>query len=95
MYRDDPLDDEFELREIVGDDAVDGLADAEDAEEDLVGAAVDVLRVLQGWVDDDAAGRWFHQQQRRLDGRSPLQALAAGEVEEVQDAASAWAAAQG
>jgi hypothetical protein len=95
MYRDDPLDDEFELRAIVGDAAVDALHEADEDDLDLVGAAVDVLRVLQGWVDDDAAGRWFHQPQRRLEGSSPLQALADGEIEEVQDAASAWAAAQG
>jgi hypothetical protein len=95
MYRDDPLDDEFELREIVGEAAIDALHDADEDDLDLVGAAVDVLRVLQGWVDDEAAGRWFHQPQRRLDGASPLAALAEGEIEEVQDAASAWAAAQG
>ena len=95
MYRDDPLDDEFELREIVGEAAIEALHEADDADQDLVGAAVDILRVLQGWVDDEAAGRWFHQPQRRLDGASPLDALADGEIEEVQDAASAWAAAQG
>jgi hypothetical protein len=95
MYRDDPLDDEFELREIVGEAAIDALQEADEAEMDVVGAAVDVLRVLQGWVDDEAAGRWFHQRQRRLDDRTPLAALADGEIEEVQDAASAWAAAQG
>ena len=95
MYRDDPLDDEFELRELVGDDAVDRLADAEGLSEDPVGVAVDVLRVLQGWVDDEAAAAWFHQPQRRLEGRRPIEALAAGAFEEVLDAASAWAAAQG
>ena len=95
MYRDDPLDDEYELREIVGDEAVDALAAAEGTPADPVEVAVDVLRVLQGWVDDEAAGRWFHQEQRRLDGRRPLDALAAGAVEDVSDAASAWAAAQG
>jgi uncharacterized protein (DUF2384 family) len=95
MYRDDPLDDEFELREIVGDEAVDFLAEAEERAQDPVEVAVDVLRVLQGWVDDEAAGRWFHQPQRRLEGRRPLDALAAGAFEEVTEAASAWAAAQG
>lgn len=95
MYRDDPLDDEFELREIVGDDGVDVLADAKDVSEDPVGVAVDVLRVLQGWVDDERAGAWFHQPQRRLDGRRPLDALAVGAFDDVLDAASAWAAAQG
>jgi hypothetical protein len=95
VYRDDPLDDEFELREIVGDEGVDRLAEAESLSDDPVGIAVDVLRVLQGWVDDEAAGAWFHQPQRRLDGRTPLDALAAGAFEDVLDAASAWAAAQG
>lgn len=98
MYRDDPLDDEFELREIVGDDAVDTLAGAEgvgDPARDPVEVAVDVLRVLQGWVDDAATARWFHQPQRRLEGRSPLAALAAGAFEDVIEAASAWVAAQG
>jgi hypothetical protein len=95
MYRDDPLDDEFELREIVGDEAVDALASDEDLPQDPVEVAVDVLRILQGWVDDEAAGRWFHQPQRRLEGRRPLDALAAGAFEDVTEAASAWAAAQG
>ena len=95
MYRDDPLDDEMELRELVGDDAIDALQEAEDLPDDPVDVAVDVLRVLQGWVDDDAAGAWFHQPQRRLEGRRPLDALAAGAFEDVTDAASAWAAAQG
>lgn len=94
MYRDDPLDDELELRALVGDEAVDLLAAAELAR-DPVEVALDVLRVLQGWVDDEAAGRWFHQVQRRLDGRTPLQALAAGAFEEVEDAARSWAAAHG
>lgn len=95
MYRDDPLDDELELREIVGDEAVDRLADAQGVPDDPVGVAVDVLRVLQGWVDDEAAASWFHQPQRRLEGRRPLDALAAGAFEEVLDTASAWASAQG
>ena len=95
MYRDDPLDDEMELRELVGDDGVDRLDEAEGLGDDPVGIAVDVLRVLQGWVDDEAAGAWFHQPQRRLDGRTPLDALATGAFEDVLDAASAWAAAQG
>lgn len=95
MYRDDPLDDEYELRELVGDEAVDALHEAADVVDDPVGAAVDVLRVLQGWVDDDAAAAWFHQRQRRLEGRSPLEALAAGALDDVAAAASAWAAAQG
>jgi hypothetical protein len=95
MYRDDPLDDELELREIVGDEAVEALHAADEDDEDLLGTALDVLRVLQGWVDDEAAGRWFHQPQRRLDGATPIQALTDGDLEDVHDAASAWAAAQG
>lgn len=96
MYRDDPLDDEAELIDIVGQPPVDRLHEAtDDTERDLVGAALDVLRVLQGWVDDEAAGRWFHAEQRRLEGRSPLTALADGDVEDVEDAARAWAAANG
>jgi hypothetical protein len=96
MYRDDPLDDEAELRAVAGDEAVDPLLDA-----DAVGmrepldVALDVLRVLQGWVDDPAAGRWFTTAQRRLEGRTPIDALVAGAFEEVEDAARAWAAAQG
>lgn len=97
MYRDDPLDDEEELRALVGDEAVDRLvASRADADErDPVEAAVDVLRVLQGWVPDDVAGRWFTQSQRRLDGESPVDLLVSGAVEDVEDAARAYAAAQG
>ena len=96
MYRDDPLDDEFELRELVGDDAVDQLEDAAASlPEDPVGVAVDVLRLLQGWVDDERAAAWFVQSQRRLEGRRPIDALVGGAFEEVLDAATAWAAAQG
>ncbi len=96
MYRDDPLDDELELRAIVGDEDVDALEDRSDElDRDPVEVALEVLRVLQGWVDDEAAGRWFHQPQKRLDGRSPLGALRAGALEEVEDAARAWVAAQG
>lgn len=96
MYRDDPLDDEFELRALAGDDLVDRLVDAGDARErPPLEVALDVLRVLQGWVDDDRAGRWYGQAQRRLDDRTPVDALVAGDYEEVEDAARAWAAAQG
>lgn len=96
MYRDDPLDDEEELRAIIGDDAVDTLLDAgDDLPDDPVAVALDTLRVLQGWVEDEAAGRWFHRSQGRLDGRTPVEALSAGENEEVLDAARAWAAANG
>lgn len=90
MYRDDPLDDEAELREIVGDDPVDRLVDA-----DAVIPALDVLRLLQGWVSDDRAGRWFVAVQRRLDDRSPVDALVDGDDDLVLDAARRWAAAQG
>jgi hypothetical protein len=96
VYRDDPLDDEAELITLVGEPAVAALHDARGAlSADPVGAALDVLRVLQGWVDDEAAGRWFHTEQRRLEGRTPLTALASGAFEEVEDAARAWAAANG
>ncbi len=96
MYRDDPLDDEAELRAVAGDGAVDPLIDADPGRErEPLEVALDVLRVLQGWVDDDAAGRWFTTSQRRLEGRTPIDALIGGAFEEVEDAARAWAAAQG
>jgi hypothetical protein len=96
MYRDDPLDDELELRAIVGDEPVDELhAAASTADRGPVEVALDVLRVLQGWVEEEAAARWFHQPQKRLEGRTPLEALASGAYEEVEDAARAWAAAHG
>ncbi|MFP4312156.1 MAG: hypothetical protein ACLFS9_09295 [Nitriliruptoraceae bacterium] len=96
MYRDDPLDDEAELRHLLGDEEVDRLADAarERARTPLE-AALDVLRVLQGWVEDPPAARWFLTPQRRLDGARPVDALCAGHLEEVEDAARSWAAAQG
>ncbi len=90
MYRDDPLDDEFELRELLGDDPVDRLVDA-----DTVVPALDVLRLLQGWVPDERAAQWFLGTQRRLDDRSPVDALADGDDDLVLDAARRWAAAQG
>lgn len=94
MYRDDPLDDEAELIAIAGEDAVARLRDApEGLRRDPLGVALDVLRVLQGWVDDDAAGRWLTSPQRRLDARTPIDALTAGAFEEVEDAARAWVAA--
>jgi hypothetical protein len=96
MYRDDPLDDELELRAIVGEEPVDELhAAGLTTDRGPVEVALDVLRVLQGWVEEEAAARWFHQQQKRLEGRTPLEALAAGAYEEVEDAARAWAAAHG
>jgi hypothetical protein len=98
VYRDDPLDDELELRAIVGDEPVDALHEAAtrlDRDRPPVEVALDVLRVLQGWVDDAAASRWFTGPQRRLEGRTPIEALATGAYEEVEDAARAWAAAHG
>jgi hypothetical protein len=96
VYRDDPLDDEAELRAVAGDEAVDPLLEAEPGgTREPLEVALDVLRVLQGWVDDPAAGRWFSTPQRRLEGRTPIDALVAGAFEEVEDAARAWAAAQG
>jgi hypothetical protein len=96
VYRDDPLDDEMELRALAGDAVVDRLLGSDPGRErSALEVALDVLRVLQGWVDDDAAGRWFSTSQRRLDGRTPVEALAAGDHEEVEDAARAWAAANG
>lgn len=96
MYRDDPLDDEMELREIVGDAPVDRLVEAGDElAADPVAVAVDVLRLLQGWVSDDDAGRWFLQDQARLGGDTPIDALARGMDDEVLEAARAYAAAHG
>lgn len=99
MYRDDPLDDEAELRDIAGDEPVDLLRDADgahpDADRTPLEVALDVLRVLQGWVDDPTAGQWFVTTQRRLEDRTPIDALIGGAFEEVEDAARAWAAAQG
>lgn len=96
MYRDDPLDDEAELRALLGDDAVDELlvqpAVTDDERSPLL-AALDVLRVLQGWVEDDDAARWFTATQRRLDDRSPVTVLAGGAYEDVEDAARAYVAA--
>lgn len=96
MYRDDPLADEMELREVIGDEPVDVLVAARSRlTDDPVPVAIDALRVLQGWVDDRQAGRWFHRPQHRLDGQSPVAALCSGAFEEVLDAARAWAAARG
>jgi UDP-glucose 4-epimerase len=41
-------------------------------------AALDALRLLQGWVDDATAATWFRTGQRRLEGSSPLEALVEG-----------------
>lgn len=96
MYRDDPLDDEFELRAVLGDEPVDALAEGDVVSERTpVEAAVDVLRVLQGWVNDDAAARWFLADQRRLGGERPVDLLRRGAYEDVEEAARNWAAAQG
>lgn len=96
MYRDDPLEDEEELRAVVGDAAVDVLLDARPSgPETPAEVALDVLRLLQGWVDDASAGAWFHAPQRRLAGRSPIDALRSGAVDEVREAARKWAASQG
>jgi hypothetical protein len=96
MYRDDPLDDELELRALLGDEVVDPLSDSDmAAERTPVEAAVDVLRVLQGWVTDDAAARWFLAGQRRLGGERPVDLLRRGAYEDVEEAARVWAAAQG
>jgi len=92
MYRDDPLDDEAELRVVVGDTAVDALLEAGGTDGLL--AALDALRLLQGWVDDDACTRWLTDVQRRLGGRSPLGAIAEGDAEEVHDVLRAFLAAQ-
>ena len=90
MYRDDPLDDELELRELLGEEPVDRLVDA-----DAIVPALDVLRLLQGWVSDDRATQWFLGVQKRLDDRDPVTALADGDDDLVLDAARRWAAAQG
>lgn len=96
MYRDDPLADEEELRAIIGDDAVDILIAAPETDdgEPAVDVAVDVLRLLQGWVADESAAGWFTARQRRLDERTPIETLASGEATVVRDAARRWAAAQ-
>jgi hypothetical protein len=95
VYRDDPLDDELELRAIVGDEPVDRLLSSAHDPRAALEAALDLLHVLQGWVDAAAAGRWFTSAQRRLDGLDPITALTIGRYEEVEDAARAWAAANG
>ena len=92
MYRDDPLDDEAELREVVGDGPVDRLIAA--GGPDALLAALDALRLLQGWVEPETCGTWLVTAQQRLDGRSPLDALADGAHEEVHDVLRAYVAAQ-
>lgn len=96
MYRDDPLDDEMELRNIVGDEPVDQLLDAAIDDNRLaLHAALDVLRVLQGWADDASIKTWLLGPQQRLDGHTPLEMLCLGSFDDVEDAARAWAAARG
>lgn len=92
VYRDEPLDDEAELRELVGDPAVDRLVTTGGT--DALLGALDALRILQGWVDPVACTDWLLTPQRRLDGRSPLEALGAGAAEDVQDVLRAFVAAQ-
>ena len=92
MYRDEPLDDEAELREVVGDAAVDALLAARGS--DAVLAALDALRILQGWVDDAGCASWLMTGQRRLEDRTPLAALAEGRSEDVDDVLRAFVAAQ-
>jgi len=92
VYRDEPLDDEAELRELVGDAAVDEILG--DVGADGVAAAIDAMRLLQGWVDDAAARAWLVGAQRRLGDRSPLAALARGAAEDVSEVLRAWLAAQ-
>jgi hypothetical protein len=96
MYRDDPLDDEMELRELLSDEGVDRLKDTDSRyDADALGTALDILRILQGWVDDSAAVTWFLTRQRRLGDRTPLDALADADTDEALSAAQAWASAQG
>ncbi|MEX0869242.1 MAG: hypothetical protein WD011_06180 [Nitriliruptoraceae bacterium] len=98
MYRDDPLDDEMELRAIIGDAAVDVLATSAAVAGDgrrTIDVALDILRLLQGWADDAAIAAWFTDSQRRLGGDAPVDVLAAGASDEVEDAARAWVAARG
>lgn len=92
MYRDEPLDDEAELRDLVGDEVVDELVGAAGAD-GLLGA-LDALRILQGWVGPTACAEWLTTAQRRLGRRSPLVALGEGAVEDVQDALRTFVAAQ-
>lgn len=92
MYRDDPLDDEAELRELLGDAPVDALVEADNQ---LVAVAADIASVLLGWGQGTEVARWFLRPQQRLDSRSPLDALLDGDVDEVEEAARLWAAARG
>jgi hypothetical protein len=92
VYRDDPLDDEAELRELLGDEPVDALVGADDQ---LVAVAADIASLLLGWGPQAEVAVWFRRPQQRLDGRSPVDALLDGDVDEVEEAARLWAAARG
>jgi hypothetical protein len=92
VYRDEPLDDETELRELVGDGPVEEVLTT--AGPEAIAAAIDAMRLLQGWVDGATASAWLLGEQRRLGGRSPMDALAAGADEDVSEALRAWLAAQ-
>lgn len=92
MYRDEPLDDEAELRHLVGEEAVDRLIALGGTEALL--SALDALRILQGWLDGAACATWLQKEQRRLGGLSPLDALAAGLSEDVSDAVRVHIASQ-
>jgi hypothetical protein len=92
MYRDEPLDDEAELRTLVGDGPIDALLT--DGGPEAVAAALDALRLLQGWIDDSAAVVWLTGPQRRLAGLSPLAALAGGDLIGVEEAVKAYIGAQ-
>jgi hypothetical protein len=92
MYRDEPLDDEAELRALCGDAAVDELLEAGGTS--AVAAAIDAMRLLQGWVEPGAIASWLVAPQRRLGDLSPLAALALGGHEDVEEALRAWIASQ-
>jgi hypothetical protein len=92
VYRDDPLDDEAELREVVGERAVDALVAGGGT--DALLAALDALRILQGWVDQDACAAWLRTPQRRLGDLSPLDAISAGAAEDVADVLRGFVASQ-
>lgn len=86
----------MELRAVIGDDQVDRLLAAQDEldVDDVVPTALDVLQLLLGWVSEEDAASWFTSTQRRLDDRTPVDALTDGETDEVLDTARAWAAAR-
>ena len=92
VYRDDPMDDEAELRQVVGEPAVDRLLEVGGT--GAVLSALDALRLLQGWVDDASCSDWLTAPQRRLSGRTPLEGLADGDDDEVLDVLRAYLAAQ-